>query len=210
MSEPFTEKTVVQFLDELASKAPVPGGGSVSALSGALAAGLVTMVCDLTLGKKKYADVEEEIKGIRQQAEELRARLQNLLQADVEAYGRLSASYKLPRETDEEAADRYAAVQAATIEATEVPLQIAEAAREALELSAPAAIKGNKWAVSDAGIAALLGEAAVHSALMNVKINLGSLDDEDQTALFLRRMEAVLSGLAAKRAAIIEVVEERL
>lgn len=210
MSERFIDKTVEQFLDELASKAPVPGGGSVSALSGALAAGLVTMVCDLTLGKKKYAAVEEDMQEIRRQAEELRQKLQNLLQGDVEAYGRLSAAYKLPRETDEEEAERYAVIQEATVEATEVPLQIAEAARKVVELSAPAANKGNKWAVSDAGIAALLGESAVHSALMNVKINLGSLDDEIFAAQVKERMEAVTGGLAQKRAAIIEVVEERM
>ncbi len=210
MSEPFLSKTIGRFLDELASKAPVPGGGSVSALTGALAAGLVTMVCDLTIGKQRYADVEEEIRGIRRQAEELRARLQDLLEQDVAAYGRLSAAYKLPRETEEEQADRYAAIQQATVEATEVPLQIAEAARQALELAAPVAEKGSKLAVSDAGIAALLGEAAIHSALMNVKINLGTLEDETFTRKVRRRMEAVLSELAEKRAAILEVVEARM
>jgi formiminotetrahydrofolate cyclodeaminase len=210
MSEPFVGKTVEQFLDELASKAPVPGGGSVSALSGALAAGLVTMVCDLTIGKKRYAEVEDEIREIRRQAEDLRERLQRLMQEDVEAYGGLAAAYKLPRETEEEQADRYAAIQQATLGATEVPLQIAEAAALVVELSAPAAKKGSKLAVSDAGIAALLGETAVHSALMNVKINLGTIEDEIFADEVRRRMARVTKGLAEKRAAIIEVVDERM
>ena len=210
MSEVFIGKTVQQFLDELASKAPVPGGGSVSALGGALAAGLVTMVCDLTIGKKQYADVEAEILEYREQAEALRARLQALLQADVEVYGRLSTAYKLPRGTDEEQADRYAAIQEATIEATKVPLEIAEIAAEVVALAGPVAEKGSKVAVSDAGIAAILGEAAVHSALMNVKINLPTLENDAFVRQVRKRMERATAGLAERRAAIMQLVEERI
>jgi|YNPNPStandDraft_1061719.scaffolds.fasta_scaffold02584_6 formiminotetrahydrofolate cyclodeaminase len=210
MGETFLQKTVEEFLNELASKAPVPGGGSVSALSGALAAGLVTMVCDLTIGKKQYAGVEEEIRRHRQAAEELRGRLQALIQADVEAYGRLAEAYKLPHETEEEQADRYAAVQEATMEATRVPLEIAEAARQVVELAGPVAEKGSRLAVSDAGIAALLGEAAVHSALLNVKINLPTIEDEPFVAEVRRRMKKVLAGLADLRASILQKVEERI
>lgn len=210
MSEVFLQKTVEEFLYELASKAPVPGGGSVSALSGALAAGLVTMVCDLTIGKKQYAEVEEEIRRHREEAEKLRLRLQGLIQADVEAYGRLAAAYKLPRETEEEQADRYAAIQEATMEATRVPLEIAEAARQVVELAGPVAEKGSRLAVSDAGIAALLGEAAVHSALLNVKINLPTIEDETFASEVRRRMKKVLAGLDERRGAILRIVEERM
>lgn len=210
MSETFLQKTVEEFLNELASKAPVPGGGSVSALSGALAAGLVTMVCDLTIGKKQYAEVEEEIRRYREEAESLRLRLQGLLQADVEAYGRLSAAYKLPRETEEEQADRYAAIQEATMEATRVPLEIAEAARQVVELSGPVAERGSRLAVSDAGIAALLGEAAVLSALLNVQINLPTIEDELFVAEARRRMKKVLASLSERREAILRTVEERM
>ncbi len=210
MSETFLQKTVEGFLNELASKAPVPGGGSVSALSGALAAGLVTMVCDLTIGKKQYAEVEGEIRRYREEAENLRLLLQGLIQADVEAYGRLAAAYKLPRETEEEQADRYAAIQEATMAATRVPLEIAEAARKVVELSGPVAEKGSRLAVSDAGIAALLGEAAVHSALLNVKINLPTIEDEMFVSEARRRMEKVLAGLAKRREAILRTVEERI
>jgi len=210
MSEPFIGKTVERFLDELASKAPVPGGGSVSALSGALAAGLVTMVCDLTIGKKRYAKIEDEIREYRVQAEALRSRLQELLQADVEVYGQLAAAYKLPRETEEEQADRYAAIQEATVEATKVPLEIAEIAAKVVVLSGPVAEKGSKVAVSDAGIAALLGEAAVHSALLNVQINLATLDDEYFIREVRKRVKDATAGLAEKREAIMEVVEERI
>lgn len=210
MTQRFLDKTVGQFLDELASKAPVPGGGSVSALCGALAAGLVTMVCDLTIGKKAYAEVEDEIRAIREQAEALRRECQDLLEADVAAYGRLSAAYKLPRETDEQQADRYAAIQQATIEATEVPLRIAEAAARVVELAGPVAEKGSRLAVSDAGIAVLLGEAAVHSALLNVRINLPTLEDEAFALQVRQRMSTVTRGLAERRSAILQVVEERM
>ena len=210
MSELFIGKTVQQFLDELASKAPVPGGGSVSALGGALAAGLVTMVCDLTIGKKQYAEVEAEIRQYREKAEGLRARLQALLQSDVQVYGLLAAAYKLPRESEEQQADRYAAIQEATIEATKVPLEIAEITAEVVALAGPVAEKGSKVAVSDAGIAAILGEAAVHSALLNVKINLPTIEDEAFVRQVRQRMGRATAGLAERRAAIMQVVEERI
>ncbi len=210
MSEEFLTKTVGQFLDQLASKAPVPGGGSVAALCGALSAGLVTMVCDLTIGKKAYAEVEGQIREYREKAETIRRRLEALMQADVEAYGRLAAAYKLPKDTDEQQADRYAALQEATVTATKVPLEIAEAAAQVMSLAGPVAQMGSKLAVSDAGIAALLSETAVQSALMNVKINLPTLDDESLVASVRRRMDKATKGLAERRAEIMTVVEERM
>ena len=108
------DQHVQQFLDELASSAPTPGGGSVAALTGAMAAGLLTMVCDLTVGKKTYAEFEDEAKTLRERAEAGRTALQRLAQEDIDVFGRLGAAYKLPRTTDADAASRRAAIQMVT------------------------------------------------------------------------------------------------
>ena len=149
MSEKLTEQTVVQFLDALASSAPAPGGGSVAALSGALGAALVSMVCNLTLGKSKYASVQDDITELVAQSEELRQRLTDLLEADVRAYTGVSRAYQMPRQTAEEKAARSAAIQEALKAATQAPMQVAETCVEVLDLCAPAAEKCNINAVKD-------------------------------------------------------------
>ncbi|MFD3166191.1 cyclodeaminase/cyclohydrolase family protein [Herpetosiphon sp. NSE202] len=184
---------ITEFLDQLATKEPVPGGGSVAAVSGAMAAGLISMVCSLTLGKKKYAEVEDEIRGLMDRSESLRRELQELAEADVEAFRRLSVAYKLPRETSADIAIRRDAIQAATRIATDVPLRTAQAAAAILPLCSPAAQKGNSAAVSDVGVAVLLAQAAVRSALLNVEINLNSLEDQ----FYVRETRAEVAKLTA-------------
>lgn len=184
---------ITEFLDQLATKEPVPGGGSVAAVSGAMAAGLISMVCSLTLGKKKYAEVEDEIRGLMDRSESLRRELQELADADVEAFRRLSAAYKLPRETTADIAIRRDAIQKATRIATDVPLRAAQAAAAILPLCSPAAQKGNSAAVSDVGVAVLLAQAAVRSALLNVEINLNSLEDQ----FYVRETRAEVAKLTA-------------
>ncbi|NIV32337.1 MAG: methenyltetrahydrofolate cyclohydrolase, partial [Anaerolineae bacterium] len=161
------DKPVTNFLDELASNAPAPGGGSVAALSGALGAALVSMVCNLTLGKKAYADVQDEISDLLAESEALREQLTGLLEEDVKAYTGYSKAAKMPRGTEEEKAERQVVMQAALKVATDVPLSIAETAVKVMDLCMPAAEKGNKWAVSDAGVAVLMAEAALRSAALN-------------------------------------------
>lgn len=200
------DTTLRQFMDELASAAPVPGGGSVAATTGAMAAGLVTMVCALTLGKKKYADVQDEIRALMDRAEALRHELQDLADADAEAFRRLSAAYKLPRETPADVAIRQDAIQAATRKATDVPLEIARAAAAVLPLCGPAAEKGNSAAVSDVGVAALLAQAAVRSALLNVEINLHALQD----ALYVRTARARVAALTEPLGADTETIMARV
>ncbi|ABX07102.1 MAG TPA: formiminotransferase-cyclodeaminase [Herpetosiphon sp.] len=184
---------ITEFLDQLATKEPVPGGGSVAAVSGAMAAGLISMVCSLTLGKKKYAEVEDEIRGLMDRSESLRRELQELADADVEAFRRLSAAYKLPRETTADIAIRRDAIQKATRIATDVPLRAAQAAAAILPLCSPAAQKGNSAAVSDVGVAVLLAQAAVRSALLNVEINLNTLEDQ----FYVRETRAEVAKLTA-------------
>jgi formiminotetrahydrofolate cyclodeaminase len=205
-----TDKPVTNFLDELASNAPAPGGGSVASLAGALGAALVSMVCNLTLGKKGYDDVQDDIKDLLAQSEALRQELTDLLEKDVEAYTGYSQAAKMPRGSDEEKAERMVAMQAALKVATDVPLAIAEAAVKVMDLCMPAAEKGNKWAVSDAGVAVLMGEAALRSATLNVLINLGTLKDEEFVADRRAKLESLLEGKGAMRDEIYDHVVSKL
>lgn len=206
----FSEKTVSEFLDDLASRSPVPGGGSVAALAGALAAGLVSMVCSLTIGKEKYRDVEAEMSELLQRSEALRRRLVDLLEADTQVYSAVSAAYRLPRNTDEEKAKRSDAIQQALVKASQVPLQIAQASAEVMELSLPAAAKGNTAAVSDAGVAVLLAEAAMRGAALNVQINLASIKDQEFVREANQTMDSCFAGKEALKAEVVKLVEARL
>ena len=205
-----TDKPVSNFLDELASNAPAPGGGSVAALSGALGAALVSMVCNLTLGKKAYADVQDDISELLAQSEALRLELADLLEADVAAYTGYSKAARMTRATDEEKAERAKVMKEALKVATDVPLQIAEAASKVMDLCLPAGEKGNKWAVSDAGVAVLMAEAALRSAALNVLINLGSLKDEEFVADRRAKLESLLEGRGAMRDEVYDYVVSRL
>lgn len=180
------------FLDRLASPDPVPGGGSVAALCGALGAALGSMVCNLTIGKPRYAEVEQDLRAALADLEGLRATLSALVEADIAAYEQLSAAYKLPKETDAEKAARSAAIQDSLTDATGVPLQIAEASVAVLSLVPVVVAKGSKVAVSDAGMAALLADTALRSAALNVWINLASDRDEARAAANRARLEEVL------------------
>jgi formiminotetrahydrofolate cyclodeaminase len=210
MTERLIDKPVSQFLTELASSAPAPGGGSVAALSGALGAALVSMVCNLTVGKKRYADVEKDIKALLENSEGLRHKLADLLQADVQAYTAVSQAMKMPRATDEEKAARAEVMQQALKKATEVPLQIAEACVEVIALCQPAAEKGNKNAVSDAGVAILMAEAGLRSAALNILINLGWIEDQRFTAEKQRQLDTLLEGKPAVRDQVYDYVVEKL
>ena len=205
-----TEKPVTNFLDELASNTPAPGGGSVAALSGALGAALVSMVCNLTLGKKAYAGVQDEINDLLAESEALRQELTDLLEEDVKAYTGYSKAAKMPRGTEEEKAERQVVMQAALKVATDVPLTIAEAAVKVMDLCMPAAEKGNKWAVSDAGVAVLMAEASLRSAALNVLINLGSLKDEEFVADRRAKLDSLLEDKGIMRDEIYDYVASKL
>jgi formiminotetrahydrofolate cyclodeaminase len=210
MTEQLLDLPMRRFFDQLASAAPAPGGGSIAALSGAMAAGLLTMVCDLTIGKKQYAEFDDEVRVLRERSEALRAELQSLAQADVDVFNHLAAAYKLPRTTDADAASRRAAIQKVTRVATEVPLRIARAVTALLPLCAPLARRGNRNAVSDVGVAVLLVQAAVPAALLNVDINLAVLED----LLFVRQTRAqaedLTIGLDEEVAGVLALVRERI
>ncbi|MHB1293419.1 MAG: cyclodeaminase/cyclohydrolase family protein [Anaerolineae bacterium] len=206
----FTDMTVDEFLDALASKEPVPGGGSGAALAGSLAASLVSMVCNLTLGKKGYENVEAALSEILVQSEGLRQELPQLLEADTQVYAKVMDAYRLPRKSPEERQARELAMQAALKAAAEVPLSIAERCGRIVDLALPAAEMGNTWAVSDAGVGALLAEAAMHGALLNVQINLASITDVGYVQDLRARMEAVTSGRATTKERVQEVVRAKI
>src|SRR5512140_1451810 len=149
-----SRKTMNAFLDELASSSPAPGGGSVAALAGALGAALTSMVCNLTIGKKKYADVEDDMKKIIVQSEDLRRRFTELIERDTHAFNKVMEAFGLPKETDPQKALRNAAVREATKEATLVPLEVMKHCIDALALAQEVASRGNANSISDAGVGA--------------------------------------------------------
>ena len=210
MAEQTFDASVTAFLDSLASSAPAPGGGSVAALSGAMAAALVSMVCNLTIGKQRYADVEAEMRDLLDRAEALRHEMQDLAQADLEAFNRLAAAYKLPRTTEADIAIRRDAIQASLRRATEVPLRTARTAAAVLPLCPAVAERGNQAAVSDVGVAALLAQAAVRSALLNVDINLRLLEDSIYIRQVRAEVERLTDGLAVESERIVELVASKL
>jgi formiminotetrahydrofolate cyclodeaminase len=203
----FTELTVQGFLDALASDEPVPGGGSTAALGGSLAAGLVSMVCRLTAGKKGYEEVWDTMAAVLEESEALRRELATLLEEDTQVYGRVMDAYRLPRKTDEQKELRTRAMQAALREAAEVPLAIAEGCGRVLELALPAAQGGNRWAIGDAGAGAYLAEACMRAALLSVDINLGSIRDEEYVRATRARIEALTRGKAELRDRVAVVVQ---
>ncbi len=182
------------FLGELASDSPTPGGGSVAALCGALGAALSSMVANLTIGKKKYADVEEEMKKTLAGTETLRLELTQMIDEDAAAFDMVMAALKMPKETDEQKASRTAALQRALVDAATVPLAVMEMCIGVISLAKPVAEHGNANAVSDAGVAALVGRAGVHAAGLNVLINLGGIHAPEHR-VFVEKARAAIGDL---------------
>ena len=170
--------TVKEFLNETASDAPVPGGGSISALHGATAAALTEMVARLTIGRKKYAEVEGQMKTIITEAQVIREKMLGYIDLDSEAYNRVFAAFKLPKETEAEKDARQAEIQDATKEAALVPMQVAEVLASVMEALVYLGQNGNRNAVTDVCVAMMTGRTAVLGALLNVRINLSSIHDE--------------------------------
>jgi formiminotetrahydrofolate cyclodeaminase len=203
-------KPLQAFLAELASAEPVPGGGSVAALGGALAASLVAMVCRLTLGKKGYEAASIELEAILPRAETLQQELRDLMQADINAYARVMDAYKLPKENDAERTARTQAIQDALKHASDVPLRVAERCADVLALARVVAEKGNKNAASDAGVGALMAEAGLRGAALNVSINLGTIKDETYVHERRARVAELIGQADRDKRAILSIVEGRM
>jgi formiminotetrahydrofolate cyclodeaminase len=202
------EMTLEEFTYDLASGSPAPGGGAAAALSGALGASLIAMVCHLTLGRKNYEHLQAHFETMLVRAEALRVELLDAIQRDADAYTSVMTAYQLPKESEEEKALRTEAVQAALKHAAEIPLQVAVACGDVLQMGEKAA-QGNKNAVSDAGAGALLAESGLRAALLNVEINLGLITDDAFRAQMREQLEP-LKRLGAIRQSVLDTVQSRI
>lgn len=204
------DQSVQTFLDLLASKASTPGGGSAAAIMGAMGAALVSMVCNLTIGKKGHEQVEADLKVALNRAEVLRAELTDMIRADVEVFNQVMAAYGLPKDTDEQKSKRAEAIQKALKAATDVPLGCARACAQVIDLCKPVAEKGNKNVISDAGVAVLVAQAALRSAALNVYINVPGIKDRAFADSRLAQLEGMLKGREALTEEIYQIVKSRL
>lgn len=186
------ELTVAGFVDLMASDAPAPGGGSAAALEGALGAALSAMVCALTIGKKKYADVQTLAEETGKKAQELKARFVDVMDRDTEAFNAVSAVFAMPKDTDAEKAARKAAMQAALKGCTKTPFEMMQLSCEALELTRSVVGRLNASAASDLGCAALSLKAGIQGAWLNVLINIGGIQDEAFVSQYRREGQALL------------------
>lgn len=205
----YIDQTLQLYLDDLASSSSTPGGGSAAAVSGAMAAALACMVCRLTLGKAKYADVQEEISALLSVAEEQRERFQQLMAEDIEAYGHLAACLKLPRETEEEREARMAAIQQGLGQAALVPLEMCERANIVAQICLRVAEIGNINILSDIAAASMLAASSGSAAAWMVRVNLKNLKDQEQVAKLSQRLSTTLGELINRCQQVTVVVGER-
>lgn len=196
------EKPATQFLSELSSNAPVPGGGGASAAVGAFAAALGMMVTNLTIGKKKYADYEEEVKAVRDRLEGLRDQLIDLVDGDAVAFEPLSKAYSIPKDDPE----RDTIMENALYEASVVPMSIMETVLAAAKELEVLVEKGSKLAVSDVGVGILFAQAAIEGASLNVYINTKSMKDRDRAAALDAKADVIIAEGAALKARIYDGV----
>ena len=202
--------TIAKFLDELASEQPTPGGGGAAAIMGAVGAALVSMVANLTIGKKNYEAFDAELKATNAAAEKVRAELTAAIDEDVVAFNGVMGAYGLPRGTDEEKAARAAAIQAALKQATDAPLRAVKACHEVIKLSAVVAEKGNLNVISDAGVAVLAANAGLRSAALNVYINAKAIKDREFAEIRLGEVNALTELAALKTEEVYAVVRGKI
>ncbi|MSQ24046.1 MAG: hypothetical protein EXR58_05785 [Chloroflexi bacterium] len=201
--------TIDDFLDRLGSADPTPGGGALAALAGAQAAAMLAMVCNLTIGRPRFADVETAVRAQLQRCIELRQQLMHLADADAAAYGSVRDAYRLPRSTDEDRSARAAAIEAAMQQATDVPAQTAEAARAVLTVGLAVAELGNPSVLPDVSVATHVATAALRGGAIQAEYNLPSLKTEDFANRMRRRVEAATSGVDSLGADILATVRRR-
>jgi formiminotetrahydrofolate cyclodeaminase len=190
--------TLGEFLAKLGSADPTPGGGAAAAVVGALGAALVEMTANLTIGHPRLADVQDQARRIEQRASELRSRLEQLGDADAEAFDRVTAAYRMPRADDAQKAARSQAIQAALRIAADVPLETARISAQVVEVAEEAAPLLNAAVISDVLVGALMAQAALNSAALNVEINLGSMTDPATIEQYAGQLAAAREGVAER------------
>lgn len=204
------ELPIDEFSALLASKQPAPGGGSASASVAALGTGLLIMTCNLTIGRERFVDVEEDLTEVREELEPIRIMLLASIDRDSNAYDAVMASFGMPKGTPEERATRKEAIQASMRTASEVPMDVARRAARALDLASMVAEMGNPNALSDAGCGARFIEAGLRGALYNVRINLPSIKDEAYVADMTREVKAISQRADEALARVLTMVEAGL
>lgn len=208
MNNSLTDLTVKGLLDVTAGKEPVPGGGSISALSGSIAAALTEMVAGLTIGKKKYADVEEQMKQLVERVQKIRQQLLLDVDRDSEAYNVVFTAFQMPKETDEEKAARSAQIQEATKIAANVPMEVARRVYSLLSDIEEVVSNGNQNAVTDGCVAMMSARNAIIGALFNVRINLTSIKDEQYVADMTAEADRLEREVIEREAKVIEYTKE--
>lgn len=205
-----SEKNIPDFIEVLASKDAVPGGGGAAALCGAIGTALGNMVGSLTVGKKKYADVEEEIIELKAKSDELQKRLLNLIDEDAAGFEPLSKAYGLPANTEEEKAHKKEVLEKCSKEACDVPLKIMQSCCEAIDIIADFAAKGSVLAVSDAGCGAIICKSALFAASLNVFINTKGMEDREYAEALNQKANEMLNIYGMKADDIFEAVKTKL
>jgi len=207
---PLVSMTIGNFLSELASKSPAPGGGSVAALSGALGAALSSMVCNLTLGKESYKNVEDDIKELLKKSEQLRKELIVLIDEDTDAFTDVIRAFKMPKETELQKQKRSHAIQKGYKTAAQVPLKTAKTCEQILDVLQMVAEKGNRNSITDAAVSALVTKVGVKAAVLNVKINLSSIKNEKFTKQLMQELNAIEQKTEKKTKKILDIVNEKM
>ena len=205
-----THSSVEKFLDDLASGSPTPGGGSAAAISGAMGAALVSMVCNVTIGKKGYEAVEAEMRSVLSESERVRRRLTAMVAEDIAAFDSILAAYKLPKATEDDKTKRAAAIQAGLRRATEVPLDCARVCAEVIALARRASEQGYLNVISDGGVGVLAGFTGLRSAALNVYINAPALKDRAFAEAAIAELEKLLQFCGAESEAVYKIVRDKL
>lgn len=199
--------TLKQFLEKTAANEAIPGGGSVSALHGAIASALTGMMANLTVGKKNYSDVEDQMKQVVTEMEETKRHFVNDIDRDADAYGLVMQAYKLPKETDEQKSIRSEKIQDAMKVASLVPMEVAERAYKMFDLIIETMQKGNKNAVTDGMVGLMTCRTAIMGALLNVRINLGGIKDEAFVAELKEKCDSIEKEVLAKEGEMLDWVK---
>lgn len=210
----FKDLMVKDFIEELASDSPAPGGGSTAAFAASLGSALTSMVFNLTIGKKVFNEQSDEVKQLinvqLNKTNEAKDNFLYLMDKDTEAFMGLMSSFKLPKGTEEEKLERSLKIQEAYKGATEVPLEMAVKSFKVYDYIMTACKYGNKNAISDAGVAALMIQSAIESAVLNVKINLSSIKDEDYKQNIKKQCEELVTNGKKKKEEILSIVESQI
>ena len=205
-----TKKSLQKYLEELSSNSPTPGGGNVAALCGALSASLGTMVCNLTIGKKKYLDVETEMNEMKVKLNVYVDKFLSLAKYDNEAFERVMDAFTLPKETDEQKKLRIEAIEKSTLEAASVPADVIKNCREIIPLLETISKKGNQNSLSDAGVAVAVIAAASEGAFLNVLINYSSLSEKQKASGLLMQAENLNNEVKEEARYILDAISSKI